>query len=85
MSCDSTDDEIHLTPSGWVTGTHFFYGEADKIIPRPSNAIETWVREMRQSYSMAPEHISWKRTWVSLDYSESERTAIEKKYPRPNW
>ncbi|MDD4877017.1 MAG: hypothetical protein PHQ86_07835 [Dehalococcoidales bacterium] len=84
MSCDSTDDEIHLTPNGWVYGTHFFYGEADEKIPRPPNAIETWVRKMRQSYSMAPEHITWECTWVSPNYSEAERLAINKKYPRPN-
>jgi hypothetical protein len=85
MSCDSTDDEYHLTPNGWVAGTHYCYGETDKIIARPIDTVETWVRKMRQSISFAPEQITWDPIWVSPNYSESERTAIEKKYPRPKY
>lgn len=85
MSLDSTDDEYHLTPSGWVEGTHYCYGEADKIIGRPVDTVETWVRKMTQSISFAPERITWNRIWISPDYSESERMALEKKYPRPDY
>jgi len=85
MSCDSTDDEYHLTPNGWVKGTHYYYGEADKIIERPIDTVGTWVRKMRQSISYAPEDITWDLIWASPDYSESERTDIEKKYPRPKY
>ena len=85
MSCDSTDDEYHLTPRGWFEGTHYYYGEADKIIERPADTIETWVRKMRQSISFAPEHITWELIWTSPGYSESERADIEKKYPRPRY
>jgi hypothetical protein len=83
MSCDSTDDEYHLTPNGWVAGTHYCYSQAIKIIARPVDTVETWVRKMRQSSSYAPEVITWEHIWTSPDYSESERTEIEKKYPRP--
>jgi len=85
MSCDSTDDEYHLTPHGWVDGTHYYYGKSGKIIDRPKDCVETWVRQMRQSYSYAPEHITWKCIWKSPDYSASERMALKKKYPRPNY
>ena len=85
MSCDSTDDEMHLTPKGWVRGTSYIYRDTDEIIVRPSDAVETWVRHMRQSYSMAPEHVSWERTWVSSKYTEAERLTIEKKYPLKKW
>ena len=85
MSCDSTDDEFHLTPNGWISGTHYYYSQPDKIIERPIDTVETWVREMRQSISFAPEHITWKLIWKSPDYSESERAAINDKYPRPNY
>lgn len=85
MSFDSTDDEYHLTPNGWVEGTHYCYREADKIIARPVDTVGKWVRKMRQSSSFAPEHITWELIWTSPDYSESERTDIEKKYPRPKY
>ncbi len=85
MSYDSTDDEYHLTPHGWVAGTHYFYSNTEKIIDRPTDCVETWVREMRQSYSMAPERITWKCIWNSPDYSESEIAQISKKYPRPTY
>ena len=85
MSCDSKDDEYHLTPNGWVAGTHYCYGETDKIIARPIDTVETLVRKMRQSSSYAPEVITWELIWKSPDYSESERTEIEKKYPRPKY
>ena len=84
MSCDSTDDEYHLTPNGWVDGTHYYYGKATKPIDPPKDRVETWVRQMRQSYSYAAEHITWKHIWTSPDYSESEMRALKEKYPRPN-
>jgi hypothetical protein len=82
MSCDSTDDEYHLTPNGWVAGTHYCYSQAVKTIPRPVDTVETWVRKMRQSIFYAPEVITWEPIWTSPDYSKSERTEIEKKHPR---
>lgn len=85
MSCDSTDDEYHLTPNGWVAGTHYYYQEADKILERPKDAVKTIVRSMRQSISFAPEHVTWKCIWKSPNISESEIAALEKKYPRPNY
>jgi hypothetical protein len=84
MSFDSTDDEYHLTPHGWVDGTHYFYGHAEKVVDRPKDSVITLVRHMRQSYGSAPEHIEWECIWKSPDYSESERKAFEDKYPRPN-
>ena len=85
MSCDSTDDEYHLTPHGWVEGTHSFDNSPEKIIERPIDTVETWVRSMRQSYSMAPEKIEWHRTFVSPNYSESYKAELNKKYPKPKW
>ena len=86
-SCDSTDDEYHLTPDGWIRGTHYCYGKAAKIVECPENCAETWikrrVRQMRQSYSYAREEIEWKCIWISTDYSEHERIALQEKYPRP--
>jgi hypothetical protein len=85
MSCDSTDDEYHLTLNGWVVGTHYCYSQAIKTITRPVDTVETWIRKMQQSSSYAPEVITWELNWASPDYSESERTEIEKKYPRPKY
>lgn len=82
---DSTDDEFHLTPKGWVEGTHFYFAYAEKTIDRPKDCVETWVRKMRQSSGFSTEHIEWKCIWTSPDYSESERTALNKRYPRPNY
>jgi len=83
---DSIDDEFHLTPRGWVNGTHFYFKQAEKakIIERPNDCVETWVREMRQSSSFSTEHVEWKLIWTSPDYSESEKATLKKRYPRPN-
>ena len=85
MSCDSTDDEYHLTLNGWVAGTHYCYSQAINAIPRLVDTFETWIIKMRQSSCYAPEIITWELIWTSPDYFESERTEIEKKYPRPKY
>ena len=47
MSCDRKEEEYHLTPSGWVTGSFLVYGKGDTI-PPPKDRIETWVVEKYQ-------------------------------------
>jgi len=85
MSCDNTNDEYHLTPNGWVEGTHYYDGIPDEIVACPKDAIETWVRKMTQSISFAPERIKWELTWTSPVYSDSEKAEIKKRFPKPSY
>ena len=82
MSFDRTEQEYHLTPSGWITGSFLVYGEGEKIEP-PVNRVETWVVEKYQSSGFASESITQKCIWVSPNYSESEREALKAKFPFP--
>ena len=82
MSFDRTEQEYHLTPSGWVEGSFLIYGEGKKIEPH-GNRIETWVVEKYQSSGFASESVTKKLIWVSQDYSESEREALKKSFPFP--
>lgn len=83
MSVDHTTDDWHLTPGGWIAGTERFYGVARKTEEPPEDRVETWERDMKQSHAFAKEHVTWRRIWVSSNYTEDERTALLKKYPRP--
>ncbi len=65
--------------------THYFYGSPKKIIPRPADCVETVIRHMRQSYSMAKEHIEWETIWISPNVLVNAREALERKFPRPNY
>lgn len=55
MSADNVAFEFHLTPHGWVEGTHLSYGRG-ALIPRPAEAVETWLEHQTQSsiYSCDP-------------------------------
>jgi hypothetical protein len=85
MSIDKTENEYHLTSSGWIDGTSRINGAPQRIIERPKDCVETWVRTMEQSQSFSKENVVWKRIWMVPEYSESKRKALEKKYPRPNY
>lgn len=82
MSFDRTEQEYHLTPSGWIIGSFLVYGEG-KVIEPPVDRIETWVVEKYQSSGFAPESVTKKLIWVSPNYSESEREALKERFPFP--
>ena len=83
MSVDHTEDEYHLTPQGWIGGTHKFYGHAEKVIEPPEDRVETGVRDMTQSHPFAKEFVTWKCIWKSPEYSDDEKKKLWAKYPRP--
>lgn len=82
MACDKTEEEYHLTPTGWVSGTYSVWGHAQDKVSPPANRIETWVRRMVQSHSMAPEVYSEECVWKS-DMPKRERDAIRDKFEKP--
>jgi hypothetical protein len=85
MSFDKTENEYHLTPSGWIDGTSRIYGSPERVVERPKDCVETWVRIMEQGQAFSKENVVWKRIWIAPDYPQSKREALEKKYPRPNY
>ena len=83
MAVDHTIDEYHLTPNGWITGTHYFFGDTDKQIPPPPDRVETWKQELKQQSGWSKEYITWECIWVSPNHSEEERNKLKRYYPRP--
>lgn len=80
---DSTDTDYHLTETGWVRGTHLFFGKGTVVDP-PTNRIETWHRKMRDSspYSRR-EDVTWSLTWSDHTISDADRATRRKKFGPP--
>ncbi len=72
MSYDRHTEEHHLTPAGWVTG------------PRPSDAVETWLKKTEQSSGYSEEEIDWQQTWVSDTATQVERAELNTKFQHPS-
>ena len=80
---DETTHEYHLTPSGWVEGTSFYFGELHRRVERPADAVESWVRHMVQRHGFAEEKVEWRRRWRRESVSDDEVQALLRKFPRP--
>lgn len=81
---DKTSHEYHLTPSGWVSGSRRYFDKVEgREVPRPSDAIETWVNEMRQSSMWSPEEYSAHMIWHDETVPEAEREALRSRFKRP--
>ncbi len=80
MSYDRYEREYHLTPSGWMLGTFYFYGHTEKLIPPPSDRLLTIVKEVEQSSGYSPEDISWRQEWRSPDATDAQIAQLQKKF-----
>jgi hypothetical protein len=49
MAVDDLETEYHLTPTGWVTGTSYFFGKTKEEIAPPSDRLVTMVERIYQS------------------------------------
>jgi len=82
MACDKTEEEYHLTPTGWFNGTYSVWGYAHREVAPPANRIETWVLRMVQSHPMASECYSEECVWKAK-MPKQERDAIRDKFEKP--
>jgi|HubBroStandDraft_1064217.scaffolds.fasta_scaffold422614_2 hypothetical protein len=69
---DSHSMEVHLTPGGYERG-----------VARPSDAVETWLRESEQSSGYAPPMVDWRLVWTSNAVSAGELAVLRAKFPHP--
>lgn len=82
MSVDDWSQEHHLTPHGWVNGTYKYYREGTTI-PRPPEAVETWLEHCTQRSQWSREHYTHTKLWRDKDLSEEKRQELLKKFPPP--
>jgi hypothetical protein len=82
MSYNHTEDEYHLTRSGWVLGFSK-YSSQEETQRRPDDTVETWTRFKEQSLGWAEEHVSWTLSWYDSTVSEEERTALRRIFEDP--
>ena len=76
MSQNYTEEEYHLTRSGWV------YGQ-EKGQRRPDDSVETWIRFKEQAIGWTEEHVSWTLSWYDETVSEQDRIALRRRFKDP--
>ena len=82
MAVDHWTQEYHLTPSGWVKGTYKFFGKGDEV-PRPTDAVETWEEDCRQSSRWSKEDYSETMLWHDPAVPEADRKALRQQFKSP--
>lgn len=80
MSYDRYEREYHLTPTGWVLGTFYFYSHAEESIAPPSDRVLTIIKEVKQSSGYSPEGISWREEWRSPDATDTRIKQLQGKF-----
>jgi|SRR6476661_10856821 len=85
MSVDRTEEEYHLTPSGWVSGSFFVYGDKTEDGPIPQDRVETWIEEIEDTSLYSPQIVSWRKVWESPSVSSEAKADLYNKYPRPEF
>ena len=83
MSADKFETEYHLTPNGWVSGTAYFYGKAEKKIAPPADRVLTVIELLEQSSRFSPTEQSTSEKWRSPDVSDAELVDLQKRFPFP--
>ncbi|MGH7514771.1 MAG: hypothetical protein ACREOQ_17840 [Gemmatimonadales bacterium] len=82
MAVDRWTLEYHLTPKGWVVGTSTFFDKVeDPAVPRPSDAVETWIEKHYQKSAFSKEEVSFNRTWVAPDASPETISKLHAHFP----
>jgi hypothetical protein len=83
MSCDDWDQEYHLTPRGWMTGSSKHYGRVDQKAPRPPDAVETWEQHASQTSGWSREIRMQRLVWHNPAIREEDRKALRSKFQSP--
>ncbi len=81
MAVDRVSWEHHLTPNGWVNGTHDSMFTGKEEVEPPADRVETWLEKTTQSDPHAPEVNSWYKIWTSPSAAVKERNALHEKFP----
>ena len=83
MAEDDFKSESHLTENGWFSGTSWYFDKVqEKEVPRPDNAVETWLREERQHSRWSKSEITWTCTWQKPGIAPSVIQELHKKFPK---
>src|SRR2546428_8923843 len=83
MSCDDWDQEYHLTPRGWKTGSSKHSGRVDHEAPRPWDAVETWEQHASQASGWSREIRMQRLIWQDPAIREEDRKALRSKFQSP--
>ncbi len=83
MSVDNWDQEHHLTPRGWISGSSRYYGRVDSEVPRPDDAVETWEEHCEQRSAWSSEDRSHRLIWHDPAVSQADRDALRARFPSP--
>jgi hypothetical protein len=77
--------EYHLTPQGWLKGTlKYFSAAVGPEIPRPEDAVETWIERSRQPVGVSsPERYSSAMLWWTPEWSPDRRAALRAQFAAP--
>jgi hypothetical protein len=84
MAFDQWNQEHHLTSGGWVKGGWTQFGKAEgSEIPRPADALETWIEEATQRSGWGWEEASHRRIWHDRSKFAAERDRLRSLFPSP--
>jgi len=84
MSADHYQREYHLTPNGWVPGTSRYYGKIQgEEIPRPDDAVGTWLYDEKQSHSFSRPDISFTMIWQNDRVSKDTIVELRRRFSDP--
>ena len=81
MAYDNLDQEYHLTPRGWITGSSKYVGKVDSEVLRLDDAVETWNQHCDQASGWSREYKTVELIWHDPAKSEAERNA---KFSKPS-
>ena len=73
----------HLTPTGWVAGSTWFYDKLQSDVPAPPGRIETWRVHETQASEWSPSHYEWWCVWESPDHTPEDRERLRGRFPPP--
>ena len=73
----------HLTPSGWVAGSTWFYDKLQSDAPAPPDRIETWKIHEAQASESSRSRDEWWRVWESPDHTREDRERLRGRFPSP--
>ncbi len=84
MAVDDMETEYHLTPSGWVQGTYYFFGKTQKEIAPPADRVLTIVERVYQRSQWSAEERSVTEKWRSPKVTDEEIKELRRRFPFSN-